>query len=58
MECALPTTQFAYRKGLGACLPLLCASHILESELESGQEAVRIDFIAAIDRVNYQGIFY
>ena len=35
----LPTTQFAYRKGLGTCDALLCVSHTLHSALESGQEA-------------------
>ena len=35
----LPTTQFAYRKGLGTCDALLCFSHKLQSALESGQEA-------------------
>ena len=57
----LPTTQFAYRKGLGTCDALLCVSHWRrvgkswqESALESGQEAriVQIDFSAAFDRVN------
>ena len=32
----LPTTQFAYRKGLGTCDALLCMSHTLQSKLESG----------------------
>ena len=56
----LPTTQFAYRKGLGTCDALLCVSHTLQSALENGQEAriVRIDFSAAFDRVNHQGILY
>ena len=27
----LPTTQFAYRKGLGTCDALLCVSHTLQS---------------------------
>ena len=56
----LPTTQFAYRKGLGACDALLCVSHTLQSALESGQEAwiVQIDFSAAFDRVNHLGILY
>ena len=42
----LPTTQFAYRKGLGTCDALLCMSHTLQSALESEQEAriVQIDF--------------
>ena len=56
----LPTTQFVYRKGLGACDALLCVSHTLLSALESGQEArkVQIDFRAAFDRVNHLGILY
>ena len=51
----LPTTQFAYRKGLGTCDALLFVSHTLQSALESGQEAriVQIDFSAAFDRVNH-----
>ena len=42
----LPKTQFAYRKGLGTCDALFYVSHILQSALESGQEAriVHIDF--------------
>ena len=60
MECSgvLPTTQFAYRKGLGTCDALLCVSHTLQSALESWQEAriVQIDFSAAFVRVNHLGI--
>ena len=56
----LPTTQFAYRKGLGTCDALLCVPHTLQSALESGQEAriVQIDFNAAFDRVKHRGILY
>ena len=56
----LPATQFAYRKGLGTCDALLCVSHTLQSALESGQEVriAQIDFSAAFDRVNHQGILY
>ena len=56
----LPTTQFAYRKGLDTCGALLCMSHTLQSALERGQEPriVQIDFSAAFDRVNHQGILY
>ena len=56
----LPTTQFAYQKGLGTCDALLCVSHTLQSALESMQEAriVQIDFSSAFDRVNHQGILY
>ena len=48
-SCLLPTTQFAYRKCLGACNAHLCVSQTLQSALESGQEAriVKIDFSAA-----------
>ena len=54
----LPTTQFAYRKGLGTCDASLCVSHTLQSALESGQEAriMQIDFSAAFDEVNHLGI--
>ena len=62
MECngVLLTTKFAYRKGLGTYDALLCVSHTLQSALESGQVAriVQIDFSAAFDRVNHQGILY
>ena len=46
----LPTTQFAYRKGLGTCDALLCVSHTLQSALDSWQEAgiVQIYFSAAL----------
>ena len=56
----LPTTQFAYRKGLGTSDTLLCVAHSLQSALEMGQEAriVHIDFSAAFDRVNHQRILY
>ena len=56
----LPTTKFAYRKGLGTCDAILCISHKLQSTLESGQESwiVQIDFSAAFDRVNHLGILY
>ena len=56
----LPTTQFAYREGLGTCDALLCLSHTLQSGLESEQEAriVQIDFSTAFDRVNHLGILY
>ena len=56
----LLTTQFAYRKGLGTCDARLYVSHTLPCALKSGQEAriVQIDFSAAFDRVNHQGILY
>ena len=45
---------------MGTCDVLLCVSHTLQSALESGQEAriVQIDFSAAFDRANHQGILY
>ena len=56
----LPTTQFAYRNGIGTCDALLCVSHTLQSALDSGKEAriVKIDSSAAFDRVYHQGILY
>ena len=59
-SCVLQTTHFAFRKGLGTCDAVLCMSHTLQSALESGQEAriMQIDFSAAFDTVNHQGILY
>ena len=55
----LPTTQFVYRKGLGTCDALLCVAYTAKC-VESGQKnrIVQIDFSAAIDRVNHQGILH
>ena len=52
------STRFVNRKGLGTCDTLWCVSHTLKRALESGQEAriVQIDFSAAFDRVNHQGV--
>ena len=62
MDCGgvLPTTQFAYWKGLGAYDALVSVFHTLQGALESGQNdrIVQIDFSAAFDRVNHQGILY
>ena len=62
MECrgVLPTTQFAYRKGLGTCDAILCVKHTLQSALEMRQEAitVQIDFSVTFDSVNHQGILF
>ena len=62
MECrgVLPTTQFAYRKGLGTCDALLCVAHTLQNALDMGQEAriVQTNFSSAFDRVNHQGILF
>ena len=56
----LPTTQFAYRKGLGTFDALLFVAHTLQNALEMGQgdRIVQIDFSAAFDRVNNQGIIF
>ena len=62
MDCngVLPTTQFTYRKGLGSWDALKFMSHPLQSALEGGLVARigQIDFSAAFDRVNHQGILY
>ena len=50
----------AYKNGLGTCDALLCVAHTLQSALEMGQEdrIVQIDFSAAFDRVNHEGIIF
>ena len=48
----LPTTRFAYRKGLGTCDARLCLSHTLESGQVS--RIVRIDFSAAFHWLNHK----
>ena len=55
----LPTTRFAYRK-VWVPVIFLCLSNTLQSALERGQDSriVQIDFSAAYDRVNNQGIHY
>ena len=44
----------------GTCDALLCVSNTMQSALESGQEGriVQINFSAAFERVNRQGILY
>ena len=56
----VPTTQFAYRNGLGTCDALLCVTHTLPSALEiwQGARIVQIDFSASFDKVNHQGILF
>ena len=56
----LPTTQFAYQKGLGACDALLCMFHTPETALKNVQQAriMQIDFSAAFDIVNHQSFLY
>ena len=53
-----PTTQFAYRRGLGTDDARFFVSHTLQSAFESGHEAriVQIDFGGASARVYHQGI--
>ena len=62
MECrgVIPTTQFAYRKGLGTCDAILCVAHTLQSALERRQEARigQIDFSAAFDQGQPSGILF
>ena len=62
MECrgVLPTTLFAYKKGLGTFDALFCVAHTLQSALEMGQEAiiVQIQVSADFERVNHQGILF
>ena len=51
----LPTTQFAYWKGVGTCDALLRLSQTLQSALENEQEAeILTIYSAAFDRVNHQ----
>ena len=52
----LPPTQFTYLEGLGTCDTLLCVSHILQSGLESGQEARIVQNGFSFDTVNHRGI--
>ena len=45
---------------MGTCDAPLCVSHMLQCELESGQEAriLLIDFSVAFERVNHQKMLY
>ena len=56
----LPTTEFAYQKGLSICVAFLCMSHTLQSALATGQDTriMQIDFNAAFDKVKHQDIHY
>ena len=60
MKRCASTTKFAYMKGLFTCDALLCVAHTFQSALEMGQEAriVHIDFSAALERINHQGILF
>ena len=56
----LPTTQFAYRKSLGSCDAFcVCVTYTAKCIGEwQDSRIVQIDFSAAFDRVNHQGILY
>ena len=58
MVCFQPPSLLIGKVWAPVIHALLCVSHTLQSALESGQETriVRIDFSAAFDRVNHQGI--
>ena len=60
MNEALRNWLFALQYNWLFAMRRFAASHTLQSTLESGQEAriVQIDFSAAFDRVNHQGILY
>ena len=53
-------TMYGTQWCLGTCDAILCLSHTMQSALESGQKAriVQIDFSAAFDMINQQGILY
>ena len=55
-----PTCQFTYPKGLGTCDALLSISQFGQEALEVGGDCclVQIDFSAAFDRVNHNGLIY
>jgi len=56
----MPDNQYGFRKGLGTTDALLHVSHVLQSALDHGCEAklVQIDFSAAFDRVNHEGLLF
>ena len=59
-ENILPKTQFGYRKGLGTVDALLTLNADVQAALNDGMEvrAVAIDFSAAFDKVNHDGIIH
>ena len=59
-RCASNHPVRLYREGLGTCDALLCVAHTLQSALGIGEDSriVQIDFSAAFDRVNHQGILF
>ena len=56
----LPNNQYGFRKGLGTTDALLHVSHTLQRALDGGSEAklVQIDFSAAFDKVNHEGLLF
>ena len=58
--CFQQHSLFIGKLWVPACDVLMCVSHALQSALESRQEAriEQIDFSAAFDNVNHQGILY
>ena len=55
----LPTTEFAYRKGLGTRDAFLYGSYTAECIGERQEARIEhFDFSAAFDRLNHQGILY
>ena len=62
MECSgvLPTTKFAYRKGLGTCEAVLSVLYTAKCirEWAGWYRIVKIDCSAAFDMVDHRGILY
>ena len=56
----LPSSQFAYRRGLKTCDVLLTLSHHLQAALDRGMERrlVQLDLSIAFDRVSHYGLLY
>ena len=52
--------QYAYRQSLGTCDALLDMCSSCQSALDEGSESIvlSIDFSAAFDRVNHEGLLY
>ena len=60
MQWCAPNHQVCVSEMLDTCEVLLCMFHTMKSALESGPGArfVQIDFSAAFESVNHQGILY
>lgn len=56
----LPSLQFGFRKGLGACDALLTISNAVQKSLDCGREVrmIGLDFSAAFDRVNHEALVF